>query len=210
MSCWSVSQIKPLASVTVANRTQDTRTPLRRVGAAAAKNPALPPRVSSNAFKALPPSATTSSDCDDVEAGQAGPGSSSPTVAAQKRQRYDSTAEGSEEPITNPPSKKSKTVEAEPALKTTATIPAFREGADVNPKKLKASDYEDVVRAIILRAASEYESLVSTADALPDTAKRFKWAQQAWKNACAVAEESYKLTDGISSIVGFFFVLFAF
>jgi len=195
--------------VTVANRTENTRTPLRRVGPAAAKNPALPPRVSSNAFKALPPSATTSSDCDDAEAGQAGPGSSSPTVAAQKRQRSDSSADGSEEPTTNP-AKKSKTTEVQPVSKTTATIPTFREGADVNPKKLKASDYEDVVRALILRAASEYESLVSTTDALPDTAKRFKWAQQAWKNACAVAEESYKLTDGISSIVSFYLLFVRF
>jgi hypothetical protein len=133
---------------------QDARTPLWRVGAAAAKNPALPPRVSSNAFKALPPSATTSSDCDDTEAGQAGPGSLSPTVAAQKCQRSDSAGDGSEA-ITNP-LKKSKTTEVEPASKTTPTIPAFREGADVNLKILKASDYEDVVRALILCTASEY------------------------------------------------------
>ncbi|KAF8960928.1 hypothetical protein BDZ97DRAFT_1760386 [Flammula alnicola] len=196
------SSIKPLATVAVTNRADDIRTPLKRIGAAAAQKPVLPPRISSNAFKTLPPPAPTSSDCEDVDgSGPSGPGSSSPTVAAQKRQRSGSASDGSEELLVDPASKKTKTAEPVPASKTTVATPAFRSGADVNPKKLKASDFEEVVRALILRAASEYESLVSTSDALPDTAKRFKWARQSWKNACLAAEEPYKITDGISSIL---------
>ncbi|KAF8950927.1 hypothetical protein BDZ97DRAFT_1933152 [Flammula alnicola] len=197
------SSIKPLATVAVTNRTDDTRTPLKRIGAAAAQKPVLPPRISSNAFKTLPPPAPTSSDCEDLDGpGASGPGSSSPTIAAQKRQRSGSASDArSEEPPANPASKKTKTAQPEPASQKTVATPAFRSGADVNPKKLKASDFEEVVRALILRAASEYESLVSTSDALPDTAKRFKWTRQSWKNACLAAEESYKITDGISSIL---------
>jgi hypothetical protein len=45
----------------------------------------------------------------------------------------------------------------------------FREGAEINHKKPKSSDYEDAVQALILRAASQYE--------VPNAAPRVKWAQ---------------------------------
>ena len=76
-----------------------------------------------------------------------------------------------------------------------------RTGAEVNRRKPKASDYVDVVNALILRAASEYESLISTRDAFPDTAKKNKWARLAWKNAGLAAKEMYPLLDSISLLV---------
>jgi len=41
---------------------------------------------------------------------------------------------------------------------------------EINMKKPKASDYQDVVQALILRAASEYECLIATEDVFPDMA----------------------------------------
>ena len=76
-----------------------------------------------------------------------------------------------------------------------------RTGAEVNRRKPKASNYVDVVNALILRAASEYESLISTKDAFPDTAKKNKWARLAWKNAGLAAKEMYPLLDSISLLV---------
>jgi hypothetical protein len=79
--------------------------------------------------------------------------------------------------------------------------PAFRTGIVVNPKKPKAADYEDVVQALILRAAFEYEALVSTKNAFPDTALRHKWATKAWKNTIKDTEENFEMMDAISSLV---------
>ncbi|KAF8197078.1 hypothetical protein BJ912DRAFT_831302, partial [Pholiota molesta] len=71
----------------------------------------------------------------------------------------------------------------------------------VNPKKPKAADYEDVVQALIIRAAFEYEALVSTKNSFPDTALRHKWAVKVWKNTTNDAEEHYLMTDPISSLI---------
>jgi hypothetical protein len=79
--------------------------------------------------------------------------------------------------------------------------PAFREGVVVNPKKPKAADYEDIVQALIIRAAFEYEALVSTKNSFPDTALRHKWAVKVWKNLTQDTEEHYVMTDAISSLV---------
>ena len=74
--------------------------------------------------------------------------------------------------------KKAKTIPPHTlsARKAHPTIPVYREGAEVKHKKPKASDYEDIVQALILRAASQYEALVSTQDSFPDTTQRLKWA----------------------------------
>jgi len=62
-------------------------------------------------------------------------------------------------------------------------------------KKPKASDYQDMVQALILHAASEYKCLIATEDVFPDMATQNKWAKKAWKDACAAADERYKLAD---------------
>jgi hypothetical protein len=93
---------------------------------------------------------------------------------------------------------------ASPAQTTTAPelkVPAYRSGAEISDKKPKAADYEDIVNALIVRAASEYESLISTKDAFPDTATRNKWAKKCWTNAGNVADEHYVLTDRINFLV---------
>ena len=56
--------------------------------------------------------------------------------------------------------------------------PTFCQGAEINPKNPKASNYEDVAHALILRAASEYGCFISTDDTFPDTAKHNKWAKK--------------------------------
>lgn len=98
-----------------------------------------------------------------------------------------------------PPKKKVKTgPQPTPALRT---IPVYREGAEVKHKKPKASDYEDIVQALILRAASQYEASVSTQDSFPDTTLRLKWARKSWNDANNDAGHKYEITDEISSLV---------
>ena len=67
--------------------------------------------------------------------------------------------------------------------KTTATvellalkIPELQAGAEVNHKRPKASDYEDIVEGLILRATFEYESLISTINTFSGTTLQHKWA----------------------------------
>jgi len=52
-----------------------------------------------------------------------------------------------------------------------------------------------VVQALIFYAVSEYECLVATEDAFPDTATQNKWVKKAWKNACAAADKKYESAD---------------
>jgi hypothetical protein len=87
------------------------------------------------------------------------------------------------------------------APKDQSTIPVYRAGAEINHKKPKASDYEDVVHALILRAASQYEASVSTQDSFPDTTQRLKWARKSWSDANNDADLEYEITDEISSLV---------
>jgi hypothetical protein len=87
------------------------------------------------------------------------------------------------------------------APKSQPTIPVYREGAEINHKKPKASDYEDIVHALILRAASQYEASVSTKNSFPDTAQRLKWAQKSWSDANNDADHEFEITDEISSLV---------
>jgi hypothetical protein len=93
------------------------------------------------------------------------------------------------------PVKKKAKLEAGPL------IPVHREGAEINHKKPKASDYEDIVQALILRAASQYEALVTTQDSFPDTPLRLKWAHKSWSDANNDAGYEYEITDEISTLV---------
>ena len=166
--------------------------PLKWIGAGTSQTV---PRVSSNAFKALPPAIDLEDGTNSDEEGhrnqpkQARNVSEQPLVAvtnAEKRSRSSSDV---------------SLVDAPAVKKAKGLQPKYRDGAEVNAKKPKASDYQDVVQALILRAASEYECLIATEDAFPDTATRNKWAKKAWKNACAAADEKYELADRINSLV---------
>lgn len=93
----------------------------------------------------------------------------------------------------------SATDSSEPAVHM--KVPVFHAGVIVNPKKPKAADYEEVISALIIRAAFEYEALVSTKDSFPDTALYHKWALKVWKNTTNDTNEPYEMTDPISSLV---------
>ena len=99
-----------------------------------------------------------------------------------------------------PLKKKAKTGQ-EVIHKDQPIIPVYREGAEINHKKPKASDYNDIVQALILRAASQYEASVSTQDSFPDTTQRLKWARKSWSDANDDAGHEYEITDEISSLV---------
>ena len=125
--------------------------------------------------------------CDESEDGHpSSPRALSPSdTAAAKRGK---ASESSASPVTTTTA---------PELK----VPAYCSGAEISDKKPKAADYEDIVNALIVQAASEYESLMSTKDTFPDTATRNKWAKKCWMNAGNVANEHYVLGDCINSMV---------
>ena len=171
---------------------------MKRIGAAASRAPPTEPWVSANAFKAVPSSVNREQasqmivEDDDTDIIKTAPSVSA--TSASKRSNPSSSPLG-------PASKKSKTTATEAVELLALKIPELRAGTEVNHKRPKASDYEDVVEALILRAAFEYELLISTINAFPGTTLQHKWANQAWKNVGLDADENYKLTDCISSLV---------
>jgi hypothetical protein len=70
----------------------------------------------------------------------------------------------------------------------------------------KASDYIDVVNAILVRTMFDYEGLVSTHDVFPSPAQRRIWALRCWKKASQDADEFYDLSDRMCSLVSSFYV----
>lgn len=124
----------------------------------------------------LPPphfsQATEPSDFDGI------PTPSSPVSAGSKR--ASSPARSS-----SPPPKRSKGLD-----------PQFREGF-VAGGVSKADDYEDVVKAIILRACLEYSARICGINAFPTVSESVTWAKDCWKAACTAAEKNYNATERI-------------
>lgn len=190
------------------------------MGAAAAK---AVPQVRANAFKALPPSARRtespepgsdsmpssdppappSSDppSDDSFTSESDPSVSAPASAT--------TSSPTPVPAPAPPAANSTVAANTPPTgsETVPKVPGFRQGVTPDSKNPKAADYEPTVYALILRAAFEYEALISAINAFPGTTLRQKWAKKCWKNANVDAGEDYQMTDVISLLVCFFSLL---
>ncbi|KAH9481129.1 hypothetical protein JR316_0005649 [Psilocybe cubensis] len=181
---------------------KENRPPLIRVKPQAAHAGKLSKRLSPHAYKALPPvqahSAHPMEDVHDTPTihGPTKPGKRSrddddDATGAQKRSRNDVQDDSDEE---HPEREHGATGEK-------PMIPQLKEGVVLIPgRRLKASDYEDVARALINRAAHEFEVLVSTQNSLPSSELRFQWAERCWRNACLASQENYAITEGISSI----------
>ncbi len=190
-------QIKILPAVYASSRSEKTPQARKQIGASQSA-----PRISSNAFKALPPVLEDNLGFESEESPTAPHGAPSPNngsplasvtnVEKCPRSSSDASPTNSEAPTT----KKAKGLQLE-----------YRDGVEIVDKKPKASDYKDVVQVLILHVASEYECLVATECAFPDTVMRNK----AWKNACIAADENYELSDRINSLVSVLehFIVFA-
>ena len=79
--------------------------------------------------------------------------------------------------------------------------PEYQDDIEIINKKLKVSDYENIVQALIFYAISEYECLVVTQNAFLNMTIHNKWAKKVWKSACMAAEEMYNLVDCVNSLV---------
>jgi len=86
-------------------------------------------------------------------------------------------------------------------------VPQFAEGYRTGGKP-KASDYEPVVCALLIRTMREYEAMVSTKDGFPDPLVRGEWAKMCWQRACNLVNERYQLTSRMSSLVRDIFLSF--
>lgn len=70
----------------------------------------------------------------------------------------------------------------------------------------KASDYVEVVNAILVRTMFDYEGLVSTHNAFPSPTLRRQWTLCCWKRASKDADEFYDLSDRMCNLVSSFYV----
>jgi hypothetical protein len=80
------------------------------------------------------------------------------------------------------------------------SIPQFAEGYHTGGKP-KASDYEPVICALLIRTMCEYEAMVSTKDGFLDPLVHGEWAKMCWQQACNLVNERYQLTSRMSSLV---------
>ncbi|EDR01959.1 uncharacterized protein LACBIDRAFT_332809 [Laccaria bicolor S238N-H82] len=71
----------------------------------------------------------------------------------------------------------------------------------MSSSRAKASDYNDVVNAILVRTMFDYEGLVSTHDAFPSSDLRRQWALRCWKMASKDADEFYDLSDRMCNLI---------
>jgi len=84
--------------------------------------------------------------------------------------------------------------------KAAKSVAKYQEGAVIG-KRPKASDYEEVVGALLVRTMFDYEGLVSTHDAFPDVALRRQWTLRCWKQALKDADERIEISDRMMSLV---------
>ncbi|KAJ7790485.1 hypothetical protein B0H14DRAFT_210673 [Mycena olivaceomarginata] len=80
--------------------------------------------------------------------------------------------------------------------------PQFAEGYVYTAgTKPKASDYEPVVNALLIRAMAEYCMFIVTINAFPDVALQLVWARECFRNACRVASEHFTITDRMIKLI---------
>lgn len=84
--------------------------------------------------------------------------------------------------------------------KVAKSVAKFQQGVVIG-KRPKASDYEEVVAALLVRAMFDYEGLVSTHDAFPDLSLRRQWTLRCWKQALKDADEQIEISERMMSLV---------
>jgi hypothetical protein len=84
--------------------------------------------------------------------------------------------------------------------KAPKSIAKFQKGVVIG-KRPKASDYEEVVGALLVRAMFDYEGLVSTHDAFPDLSLRRQWTLQCWKQVLKDADEWIEISERMMTLV---------
>ncbi|KAJ6564346.1 hypothetical protein B0H19DRAFT_1140846 [Mycena capillaripes] len=89
-----------------------------------------------------------------------------------------------------------------PPVKRKRKEPQFAENyvttAGVRPK---ASDYEPMVRALLLRAMAEYCMLILTLNAFPDLGLQLSWAKTCFRNACSAANQRYSTNERMLKLI---------
>ncbi|PPQ71536.1 hypothetical protein CVT26_010396, partial [Gymnopilus dilepis] len=202
------SSIREIATYTAPDPPQPKK--LRRVGPAA---PKPTPSIRSTALKNLP-ARESSPDYPAFAAGSSLANDNGPAdhVAARSTEPlpfHVTSATPVLVPTTTAPppsaSTSSTTITSSGQPEKTSDVvlkaAAYRDPTSI-PKKPKASAYEETVTALILRACFEYEALISTHDAFPDSATRTKWALRCWTRAGRDAGESdYDISPPISTLI---------
>jgi hypothetical protein len=80
-------------------------------------------------------------------------------------------------------------------------VPKFSSAYKEGLSKTKASDYETVVEAMILRSCKDFEAAIVSHSAFPNHEEKARWVKDAWAVAGAIAKEDFKLTARIAKYV---------
>ncbi|KAJ7075486.1 hypothetical protein B0H15DRAFT_956401 [Mycena belliarum] len=79
--------------------------------------------------------------------------------------------------------------------------PRFAEGySATSGAKPKASDYEPMVCALLLRAMAEYALQILTVNGFPPAGLQTMWADRSFKSACKAANQHYVLTERMNKL----------
>lgn len=179
-----------------------TRGPVRRVGAAAAGKASSQAVISPNTFKNVVQD--WEEEVDNTEGVMSTP--SAKSLLPKNNSKATSAAQTPAAPVSTPSTGDSNSEARssdEPDTETNQgkLIPKLRADAKVGPKGAKASDFEGIVRAMILRACAEFEARCCTRDAFPPLSERIIWAREAWESANRLAKVDYAFVDAVSKLV---------
>ncbi|KAJ7870154.1 hypothetical protein B0H14DRAFT_3440202 [Mycena olivaceomarginata] len=164
-----------------------------------------PPKTSSRAFVTLPDNpiirnASDDSDSDVPTSSTAHPSSEGPRSsdmdvdAPDPGSERDSHTHGSTPPATSRKRPNQDPAPPPEAPKRQRREPQFAdEYKAVKGAKPKASDYESVVQALLIRAMLEYTARIVTINAFPDVGLQTTWAKECFKNACRTTNEHFKI-----------------
>jgi len=83
-----------------------------------------------------------------------------------------------------------------------AMMPKVRKNSDGSRQRIKASDFDDITKEILVTAGSIFRCLIVTQAPFPDTLIiETKLAKEAWHESCQIKGVNVKLTPSLVKIV---------
>ncbi|KAJ7148840.1 hypothetical protein C8R46DRAFT_1310955 [Mycena filopes] len=173
------------------------------------KKSAGPPRTSSRAFLTLPevgPTPASDPELDHAASPdhEIDPDDMDLDVANHSASSSPSTTRSSRQSVTPAPLKRGRqsSPPPPPPPKRTRREPKFADGyVAASSGKPKAADYEPVVRALLIRAMSEYTVNIVTKNAFPPLDLQLRWAKESFRSACRAADLHFTITDRMIKLI---------
>jgi hypothetical protein len=89
-------------------------------------------------------------------------------------------------------------------------VPKVKKNADGSRRRVKASDFDEISKEILITACSIYRCLIVTQAPFPDSvAAETKLAKEAWREACQLKGVDVKLTPSVVNMVSTVFLVYS-